>query len=137
MDKFTEFLACAECDSEQPIGKTRGGEDSLFVCHDCGTVEGRTHTLWANDETEEAFSVASILEGAAELEDGETGIHRCVELYCEQMGIPADIGEIAVKEFLKRAALSSGIPLSVIEGKTKLSDHFSPDYIRMKCRGGK
>lgn len=27
------------------------------------------------------------------------------------------------------SALAAGIPLSVIEGKTKLTDHFSPEYI--------
>jgi len=32
----------------------------------------------------------------------------------------------------KQAALQAGIPLSVIEGKTKLSDHFSEDYINWK-----
>lgn len=30
----------------------------------------------------------------------------------------------------KEAALAAGIPLSVIEGRSKLSDHFSADYIR-------
>lgn len=32
----------------------------------------------------------------------------------------------------KEGALSAGIPLDVIEGRSKLSDHFSPDYIAFK-----
>lgn len=32
----------------------------------------------------------------------------------------------------KQGALDAGIPLSVIEGKTKLSNHFSKDYIDWK-----
>jgi len=32
-------------------------------------------------------------------------------------------------ESFKQAALAAGIPLSVIEGKTKLRDHFSQEYI--------
>jgi hypothetical protein len=30
---------------------------------------------------------------------------------------------------IRESALAAGIPASVIEGKTKLSDHFSKDYI--------
>lgn len=33
----------------------------------------------------------------------------------------------------KQGALDAGIPLSVIEGKTKLTDHFSQDYIDHMC----
>lgn len=38
-----------------------------------------------------------------------------------------------IDEWNKQSALDAGIPLSVIEGKTKLSDHFSQDYINSKC----
>lgn len=34
---------------------------------------------------------------------------------------------------LIESALGAGIPLSVIEGRTKLTDHFSPEYIRTQC----
>jgi hypothetical protein len=34
---------------------------------------------------------------------------------------------------MKQSALDAGIPLSVIEGKTKLSDHFSKEYIEYRC----
>lgn len=30
-------------------------------------------------------------------------------------------------------ALAAGIPLSVIDGKTRLSDHFSKEYIDWRC----
>lgn len=34
-----------------------------------------------------------------------------------------------------QSALDAGIPLSVIEGRTKLSDHFSAEYIESKIKG--
>lgn len=33
----------------------------------------------------------------------------------------------------KKEALEAGIPLSVIEGKSRLTDHFSKDYINFKA----
>ncbi len=44
-----------------------------------------------------------------------------------------DDGESMCNECLKRNALEAGIPLSVIEGKTKLRDHFPQEYIDWKC----
>ena len=38
-----------------------------------------------------------------------------------------------IKESMKQSALDAGIPLSVIEGKTKLTDHFSQEYIYLQC----
>jgi len=32
-----------------------------------------------------------------------------------------------------QGALLAGIPMSVIQGKTKLTDHFSENYINYKC----
>lgn len=37
------------------------------------------------------------------------------------------------KAMQKQSALDAGIPLSVIEGKTKLTDHFSQEYIDSQC----
>lgn len=37
------------------------------------------------------------------------------------------------QEWFVQSALQAGIPHSVIEGKTKLTDHFSPEYIRAQC----
>ncbi len=33
----------------------------------------------------------------------------------------------------RQGALDAGIPLSVIEGKSKLTDHFSKAFIDMQC----
>jgi len=38
-----------------------------------------------------------------------------------------------IDEYHKESAIAAGIPRSVVEGKTKLSDHFSEDYIRSQC----
>lgn len=38
-----------------------------------------------------------------------------------------------IKEITIQSALDAGIPRSVIEGKTKLNDHFSPEYIESQC----
>lgn len=43
-----------------------------------------------------------------------------------------DEEQYQTEEEFKQAALKAGIPLSVIEGKTKLSDHFSKEYIDFK-----
>jgi hypothetical protein len=37
---------------------------------------------------------------------------------------------------IEQSALDAGIPLSVIQGKTKLTDHFSREYIDMQIKGG-
>ena len=37
------------------------------------------------------------------------------------------------ENFCKKEALLAGIPQSVIDGKTKLSDHFFKSYINFKC----
>lgn len=37
--------------------------------------------------------------------------------------------------YFKHGALLAGIPRSVVDGKTKLSDHFSSDYIKFKTGG--
>ncbi len=44
-----------------------------------------------------------------------------------------DYCEPCYLEGMKQGALDAGIPLSVIEGKTKLTDHFSPEYIKSQC----
>jgi hypothetical protein len=41
--------------------------------------------------------------------------------------------EEMTNEDFEKLALEHGIPLSVIRGKTKLSDHFSREYINFKC----
>lgn len=40
--------------------------------------------------------------------------------------------ELEIKNF-RDGALDAGIPLSVIEGRTKLKEHFSQEYIDAQC----
>jgi len=83
------------------------------------------------------MDVDQILKGSLDYEDGETGVDRCIDLFCDQQGVSDQLRERAKWEAFKRGALGAGIPLSVIEGKTKLCDHFSPDYIRFQTSGGR
>jgi hypothetical protein len=66
---------------------------------------------------------------ASKLEDGMTGFARCMKTYCEQNGIDQDLGRQAVEYWEKHEAIAAGIPKSVVDGKAKLSDHFSAEYI--------
>lgn len=75
----------------------------------------------------------NIIKKASEYEDGTMGITQCVEKYCEECNLDSNLAEQALEYFYKKEALAAGIPLSVIEGKTKLTDHFSEDYINWKC----
>lgn len=50
---------------------------------------------------------------------------------CTQAALDGDESICAFCQ--KQGALDAGIPLSVIEGKTKLSDHFSESYINHMC----
>ena len=40
------------------------------------------------------------------------------------------------RELRRQAALNAGIPQSVIDGETKLRDHFSREYIDAQCGRG-
>jgi hypothetical protein len=84
-------------------------------------------------KTELENLIKQIIDGSGEYEDGELGAHRCFKLYCEDHGISDDIMELAYARWERDEALAAGIPLSVIEGKTKLTDHFSKDYIAWQC----
>ena len=59
---------------------------------------------------------------------------------CHKVEVDEDwaekICEACHKEWIINEAVSHGIPRSVAEGKTKLSDHFSEDYINWKCGRG-
>ena len=68
----------------------------------------------------------TIIKGAGVFEDGEMGMDKCIDLFCEELAAQAKA--LAFKQ----GALEAGIPLSVIEWKTKLSDHFSAEYIKMQ-----
>lgn len=73
--------------------------------------------------------IDQIIEGSWDYCDGETSADDCIEKYCLDNFIDAETMKRAQKESFKRGALEAGIPLSVIEGRTKLKDHFSQDYI--------
>lgn len=77
-----------------------------------------------------------IIKAAGAYEDGDTGIDRCIELYCQEHGIDSEVSDAACRKAHTDGALAAGIPRSVIEGKSKLSDHFSQEYID-HMRGGK
>jgi hypothetical protein len=52
------------------------------------------------------------------------------ELYSDDSG---EYHTACIDKWNQQSALDAGIPLSVIEGKTKLSDHFSETYIDSQC----
>ncbi len=66
---------------------------------------------------------------AADLEDGEMGMRKCIEEMAEQLKLPDEVADWVIEIGTTLAALEAGIPLSVIQRKTKLRDHFSPEYI--------
>ena len=71
-------------------------------------------------------------KACSEFEDGETGLYSCIELYLEENNLSYD-PEVIEDIFIKEEAIKNGIPRSVVEGKSKLSDHFSQEYINHKC----
>lgn len=66
---------------------------------------------------------------ATDFADEGMSTARCFELAGEKHGLPAEIVEWAAITADIESALEAGIPRSVIDGITKLSDHFSQDYI--------
>ena len=59
-----------------------------------------------------------MVDKSSDYEDGEMGVHRCMESLCRDTGIPQEVGEWAAEIFMARSAWESGIPLSVINQKT-------------------
>lgn len=74
-----------------------------------------------------------IIDGASDYADVDMPMHKCIEKYCLDNGIPEEVGDEAYDLASRDNALEAGIPLSVIEGKTKLTDHFSQEYIDQQC----
>lgn len=79
------------------------------------------------------MTIQQIIKYSIAYEDGETGTNACIDQFCQAHGLNAETAELAKKEAFKQGALEAGIPISVIEGKTKLSDHFSETYINNQC----
>jgi hypothetical protein len=80
------------------------------------------------------MTIEQIISGAIDLEDGETGINKCIDWFCKENSICQDLADKAKHEAFKQGAIEAGIPLLVIEGKTKLTDHFSKEYINFKSK---
>ena len=74
-----------------------------------------------------------IIAGSREYADYDVSWSECIERYCEDNNIPQEIGDQAYHIYLRREAISHGIPASVVDGKTKLTDHFSQEYINEQC----
>lgn len=75
----------------------------------------------------------SIIKNAQQYEDGTLGLTQCVERYCEEHDVALNLGYEAVDWYMAQEALSHGIPASVVQGKAKLRDYFSEEYINWKC----
>jgi hypothetical protein len=112
------------------IAQAHGLEYDKFLCH----------MVWLEFRNEgspyfpaEFFPITKRLETmideAGKYEDGETGMVRCMEMYCLDKGISKTLGDKALELWWTRSAQEAGIPMSVIKGKTKLTDHFSQEYI--------
>jgi len=107
------------CDGELQVqvDKARHNSGHFEYSVKLETVLGRPHK----------FNIEQIIFGAGDLEDGEIGMHGCLDSFCEQNGIDDATKELAGRTYFRQSARDAGIPLSVIEGKTKLSDHFPQD----------
>lgn len=77
--------------------------------------------------------IDKIIEESQDFADEDTSIFECIKLYCKKHKINEKLMEQAQRTAFVNGALEAGIPLSVIEGKTKLTDHFSQEYINKQC----
>ena len=62
----------------------------------------------------------------------EAPMQDCISGMCKHHRLDEDIADWLIKVFWVREGLDAGIPLSVVLGETKLSDHFSQEYIDFK-----
>jgi hypothetical protein len=92
----------------------------------------RADSAWMQDLIENQF-LNEMIKGAGDLEDGEVGMGDCMLQYCIDNQIDQSLGVKALNLWTEREAQAAGIPLSVIRGKTKLSDHFSKEFIENQC----
>lgn len=77
--------------------------------------------------------IDKIIDESAEFADEGLSAYDCFKMYCEKHGLSEELAEQAAKKYCIDSALAAGIPLSVIQGKTRLSDHFSEEYIKSQC----
>ena len=78
------------------------------------------------------LTLKQIIESASDYETGELGLRSCVERYCEDHGIPQEIGDSACEWFEEKSAIEAGIPASVARNQARLGRHFSREYIEFK-----
>lgn len=77
-------------------------------------------------------TLLKLAEKAGEIySDGETSVSECIDLYCAN-----ELSNEIYNTWFINEAMLHGIPKSVAENKTKLSDHFSKEYIEWKCNKG-
>lgn len=70
----------------------------------------------------------TIVKGAGDLEDGETGMARCIEAYCQEHGIAEEVGHAVYEAWFKQEAVEHGVPAAVVEGRERL-----PEAPRKRC----
>lgn len=80
--------------------------------------------------TQKAYEI--IEQACSDYEDGQTGVSACVEMFVEENNLSHDVDEV-LGLYFKNEARQAGIPLSVVNGDKKLSDHFSKEYIDSQC----
>ena len=77
--------------------------------------------------------IDKIIDESSIYADEDVSALECFEMYCHDHGLDMNLAKQAAKKWFTDEALAHGIPLSVIQGKTRLSDHFSQDYIKSQC----
>lgn len=83
---------------------------------------------------EDKKKLEEIVEKAVkEHADVDVPVSECVYRYCTEHKIAEEIAEAAIAHEERQRALDAGIPESVVDGKTKLSDHFGQEYIDHKA----
>lgn len=71
--------------------------------------------------------------GVSDLSDGETSVHDHALQYCEAQGWTSEVADEWYRRWFRAEAIAAGVPASVVDGRTRLTDHFSPEYIRWMC----
>ncbi len=71
-----------------------------------------------------------IERGITELSDGEASVYATVIQFCTDAGLGQCVAEGFYRAWFKREAMSAGIPEAVVDGKTKLTELFSAEYIK-------
>jgi len=58
--------------------------------------------------------LSDIIEKAADYEDGETGVDRCIELYCEDHGVSEEDCNRAKRQAFYQGSIEAGIPKQIV-----------------------